>query len=436
MTSADGPVYEVTFSVENAVREFLDEWLATYVADRLALPGFLSADTRTVDDDERTQRVVRFEIESAEDLAGYLDQAPMEGDEDYAKLAGTGVSTTRRVLMPENTATQAVAEVVHCLNCDARMSGQYCGQCGQRSGRRLISLWELIRDAFGDLFEFDSRLWRTLIPLTVRPGLLTQDYLLGRRARYMPPFRMYIVLSLAFFLLAFFDPRSSLGLLFPDEPVATTTAAVDALSGDTEALAPTGDSDSDSDGAFSFTIDGETERFSCEFPDFDTSDMPPWLADRLTVERVEAACRRILTPDGKGLTSFFSRMIDGIPVGLFVLLPAMALALKILYPLSRRFYVEHLLFVLHFHAFVFLALTVQVLLSRVLALVRLPEALATIAGLAVGIYIPVYLFKAQRRVYGQGKLATLPKWLLLLFGYLSGVSFIFLVAIFFAAASA
>ncbi|NIL93612.1 MAG: DUF3667 domain-containing protein, partial [Woeseiaceae bacterium] len=104
-----------------------------------------------------------------------------------------------------------------CLNCGAYMRGQYCAVCGQRARGRLISLWELITDAFGDLFELDSRLWQTLIPLLVRPGRLTHDYLQGRRARYMPPFRMYLVLSLLFFVVAFFDPREDLGLLFePD----------------------------------------------------------------------------------------------------------------------------------------------------------------------------------------------------------------------------
>jgi hypothetical protein len=84
----------------------------------------------------------------------------------------------------------------------------------QRARSRLISIWELVRDAFGDLFELDSRLWKTLVPLMISPGKLTHDYLQGRRARYMPPFRMYLVLSLLFFLVAFFDPRETFGLFY------------------------------------------------------------------------------------------------------------------------------------------------------------------------------------------------------------------------------
>ena len=91
---------------------------------------------------------------------------------------------------------------LNCLNCGNRLTGQYCGHCGQRSRSRLISLWELVRDGFGDLLDIDSRLWRTMIPLLIRPGRLTIDYLQGRRARYMPPFRMYLVLSVVFFIIS------------------------------------------------------------------------------------------------------------------------------------------------------------------------------------------------------------------------------------------
>ena len=115
---------------------------------------------------------------------------------------------------------------MNCLNCGNRLRGQYCGTCGQRSSSRLISLWQLVSDAFGDLLELDSRLWQTLIPLLIRPGRLTADYLQGKRARFMPPFRMYLVLSVIFFVVAFFNPREDLALLYepPPEPTPEESA--------------------------------------------------------------------------------------------------------------------------------------------------------------------------------------------------------------------
>ena len=61
-------------------------------------------------------------------------------------------------------------------------------------------------------------------------------------------------------------------------------------------------------------------------------------------------------------------------MALIVLLPLMALVFKGLYPLSRRYFVEHLLFFVHFHAFFFLILTLQILFA-LCRLVHLPEAI-------------------------------------------------------------
>ena len=51
-----------------------------------------------------------------------------------------------------------------------------------------------------DLTHADSRLWRTLAALLFKPGHLTREFLAGRRARYLPPVRLYLVLSVLFFL--------------------------------------------------------------------------------------------------------------------------------------------------------------------------------------------------------------------------------------------
>ena len=340
----------------------------------------------------------------------------------------------------------------NCLNCGAELQGQYCGQCGQRASGRLISLWELTRDAFGDLLELDSRLWRTLIPLLVRPGKLTRDYLEGRRARYMPPFRMYLVLSVIFFVVAFFDPRDDLSLLFEPEPenppeqeIETEEELEDAqrnldaarqkiddladqgiLSEEqaSEARAALDDSE---EGGNGFTVTGSSEGFNVDYdPETDTctasgvEELPAWLQRRLTQKRLEEICQRIAADEGK---TFFSLLLDNIPVALIVLLPVMALVLKGLYPLSRRYFVEHLLFFVHFHAFFFLILTLQILFSRIAGLIFIPEPISVLVVVAASFYIPVYLYKAMRRVYGQGFLLTFTKYLGLSVAYIIGASF-------------
>jgi hypothetical protein len=128
-------------------------------------------------------------------------------------------------------------------------------------------------------------------------------------------------------------------------------------------------------------------------------------------------------------------MLDNIPLALFILLPLMAFVQALLYPLSRRYYVEHLLFFVHFHAFFFLMLTLQVLWGRLVEAFSGPDWIGVLPIVATSFYIPIYLYRAMRRVYGQGWLVTFFKYLLLLIAYFFGFSFMMLFAFLFALAS-
>jgi hypothetical protein len=344
----------------------------------------------------------------------------------------------------------------HCLNCGTVLSGQYCSRCGQRARSRLIRVWELVRDAFGDLFELDSRLWQTLIPLLVRPGRLTREYLRGRRARFMPPFRTYLVLSVIFFLVAFFDPQRQFGMLL--EPTETPSAAeqaataaeirrevLDELAAEgiivddpsapaepPEPAEPVPETGTEQDSGANIQIKDGMPIVNCNFDDANLEGMPHWFSRRLTPERLRSICEKIRADSGR---EFLNRLLDNVPASLFILLPLMALVLKILYPLSKRYYVEHLLFVLHYHAFVFLALTLEVLWSRLTMRLSLPEFLRELTVLVISIYIPVYLYKSMRRVYEQGRAITILKFLLLMISYFIGFTFILVMATFYTAFS-
>jgi len=458
MSENVGPIYEVTLSVDREIIDELDVWLTEHVDEMLQIPGFVRASIFAAEDDDqgRPQRVTHYYLETDADLENYL-AGPAEVMRRSATERFTGRFTaSRRVLHNADMLDGALKVLETCLNCGTTLSGQYCGKCGQRSRSRLISIWELLRDAFGDLLEFDSRVWRTLIPLITRPGKLTRDYLEGRRARYMPPFRTYLVLSIVFFMVAFFDPREDLKILFePEEEVAEVseedaqgTAEVrdeiirelveegiiagDPLDPDESTGSTTGDIEDE--GGLRITLDGEDTGSggNCDFEDFDEGDMPQWLASRLTKERLLMVCERVIAEDGK---AFLSKLLDNVPVALFILLPLMAFVLKLLYPLSKRYYVEHLLFVVHFHAFFFLILILQILFSRLGLLVGLPEPAVDVMVFAVSLYIPAYLYKSMRRVYEQGRVMTIAKFLVLMFTYFCGFSFILVFAALFAAFS-
>lgn len=331
----------------------------------------------------------------------------------------------------------------YCLNCNAQLFGQYCGNCGQRAQGRFISVWELVRDAVGDLMDIDSRLWRTLYLLAFRPGRLTSEYLQGRRARYMPPFRTYLVLSLLFFFVAFFE-TSSFSILF--EPSAESPGQgeggihlaeedrkklAEELAGEGIYIGPNA-AVGNAGQSKGLSIDLGDGDIDCDTQNYDPKDLPGWIERRLTAERVKSICEGLTADAQSGMQGLLQRLIELIPAGLFVLLPLTALVLKLLYPLSRRFYVEHLLMVINFHSFVFLALTVQSLLSRTGSLLNLPDAAMLLLLWPIVIYIPVYLYKTLRRVYGQRHLWTTLKYLLLVLSYSVGLSLMLMIAILFA----
>jgi uncharacterized protein DUF3667 len=407
MTSHSGPIYEVTFFVAPDIAEDCEGRIEEHVQRVLQDPAVADCIVfaRDRDDLGRLQQVCLHSLTGDDVLEDFMDGPCSELEAQLTAEFGEQIEIRARVLREDQLATLMPDASPNCLNCGARLKGQYCGTCGQRSRSRLISLWELISDAFGDLLEIDSRLWQTLLPLLIRPGQLTADYLQGKRARFMPPFRMYLVLSLLFFIVAFFDPREELGLLFEPESGVTTE----------EEAAASSDADS-----------------NCDIDESDVQDLPGWLARRLTVERMQRICERTQVDGG---TALLNKLLDNIPAALIILLPVMAFVLKALYPLSKRYYVEHLLFFVHFHSFFFLALTLQILTIRAGFAVGLPEAIPILIVVALSFYVAAYLFVSMRRVYGQGRVITFLKYIALLIAYTFGFMMTMLAALAIAAFS-
>ena len=94
----------------------------------------------------------------------------------------------------------------HCPNCDAPVYGPFCAQCGQETQITVLKLRDFSHEYFQHFVTLESRLWRTLWTLVCYPGMLTTEFLAGRRRRYVRPLPLYISLSFALFLLMSFLP--------------------------------------------------------------------------------------------------------------------------------------------------------------------------------------------------------------------------------------
>jgi hypothetical protein len=258
-----------------------------------------------------------------------------------------------------------------CSNCDAVLDGPYCSRCGQKALNLHLLFRQFILEAIDDALSLDSRLVRTLRPLLFRPGVVTRDYLLGRRVTHVPPLRAYLISALIFFgLFSIFPSRAQI-------EVFTT--------GETRPV-------------------GQGSRMTFEFP----SHVP--IGDARYQQLV---ARAKANPDD------FARATGAaVPRVFFLFLPIFAALLKLFY--RRQYYLDHLVFSLYYHAFVFLVFSAMFLMSRTAG--WFPGFVRATIGLGLLAWLLAYLPIALRRVYGDSnrntflKLVGLGVSYLLLFG--------------------
>ena len=484
LPSAGEVVYAVDLDADAAIGAPFDTWLRDHVADVMQFPGFLSAEI--LDDpaapEGRIRRTVQYRLRNRAALDDYLEHHAPRLRESGVQLFGDRYTATRRVLAHREDFIHGTFSTENCLNCGEVLTGQHCSHCGQRARVRVLSLLGLMRDLVGDVFDWDSRIWRTLRPLLFSPGKLTIDYLRGKRASYTPPFRMYLLLSVAFFVVANMgtDPGSvvhldvdkdgstSFQIGTRDEPAADggadagAAAQPAAATGDAPpGAAPSGAAPS---GAAATAkpaapkLDAETRKLVdaivARVPEKDRAEarreleaklaaIPPEdmtivntvLEDPCTSERFqvnagpwtkdwEPRLRQACSKVWADTPNYGRALVQNIPKMMFIFLPLIAGVMFVLYLGSGRYYVEHLLFVVHYHAFFFLAGLVTLLVQHSSWLA--PGTWFEKAALAVGgtmtfaltIYAPIYLYVAMRRVYGQGRIVTFLKYCTLGIAYL------------------
>jgi hypothetical protein len=233
-----------------------------------------------------------------------------------------------------------------CRNCGAPAPGAYCPACGQETRSRPPTFLQFMREAGGRYVALDGRLWRTLGPLLLHPGFLTREYFAGRRKRYIRPARLFLVSSLLLF--------AALRILV-ELGDANVVQILDSQSSKPakQDRAPAAERDSKA----GLVIDDDA--------DFDLGIEFPTLKNRI------ARFNQLSRSDKE------KQITDGIfrygPYAMFVLLPAFALLLKLVY-LGRgrryahrpRLYAEHIVFAAHNHAFLFVAIVAAQLLVGVL----------------------------------------------------------------------
>ena len=300
-----------------------------------------------------------------------------------------------------------------CLNCSEPLKANYCPECGQGAHSLRRPFWSLLGESVETLFSIDSRFARTVPDLIVRPGRMTRHYLDGQRARFLPPFRLYVLASLIFFILmplvmgkgVAFMPKGT-------QDFEDARAEIEASHNDGEMT------DEEYQSAIR-GLDQAEQVWRGGIPGLVTPTVPnaeDWTAPPSDEEWAGFMPREALDAvreagaNGDKDAARFAEIMDEpgrlaeetqrwIPRMMFVLLPVYACLLALVYFWRRQFlFFDHLIVSLHFHSALFFAMSI--------GLVLVPFIGLGWVSLALIVYSNFYLYRLNRVVYGRGAFSS------------------------------
>lgn len=217
-------------------------------------------------------------------------------------------------------------EEKNCLNCGAEVLGKFCQNCGQENIEQRDNFFHMVGHFISDYLHFDSKFFRSLIPLFTKPGFLTKEYWEGRRTRYIPPLRLFFFVTIIFVLVtSYFYNR--FGHRIKDaivniEPIVSSEEEkrVEALHDTTKVFVK----------SLNKTVTAKELR------------------DEIAGEK-----RRFAT-----IQNGFDNVFKNLKYVTFFLLPVYALIFKLLFLRRRSFYIDHLIYVMHLQSFAYILLSV------------------------------------------------------------------------------
>lgn len=333
---------------------------------------------------------------------------------------------------------QKKQRVEYCRNCHFPLApdATYCYNCGQKNTTGKISFWGLMDELADAIFNLDSKIFRTIAALFI-PGKLTVEYFKGRHKRYVHPFRIFLVLAVVQIAVINFvaldemeetltdvvdsEAQKNFQAVFMDSLQHVHEIVLEEHKNNKAQLqlafdstfAKMGGTKYDSTNLGYMVIDEnwdlDTEELDVARKDIvemsDQSLLDKYEVEGLIPRYLVIQSLRFLKKGG-GISEFFMGKLVWM---IMLMMPALALVLKLLYIRRKRFYVEHLIFSFHYHAFAFLALSLGILLDgNGDEYIFIPIALGGMV---------IYLYLAMRRVYQQGHFKTFIKFSVLNWSY-------------------
>lgn len=282
-----------------------------------------------------------------------------------------------------------------CSNCRYvfKDANNYCPECGQKNQEPRISLPHLIEEAFESILHFDSKTFITLKHLVFRPGYLSLKFNSGKRASYVSPFRLYIMISfIFFFLLNVFSGGHNGNIEVDKKSQNKIKVGYNVL----------GISTKDLSGLTITQTDSLMKTKNISLTNFNK-----WIIYQLHKIANSSA------------GEFSHSLMKNISYMMFILMPLFGFIIVRFYRKKMNFYIDGISMSIHFHSFIFLVFTVLIVLAKIFSF-----ELFLLLGFIIA---PIYIFLMMKRYFNDGILLTLTKTIGINFFYL--VSFIVLIII-------
>lgn len=280
----------------------------------------------------------------------------------------------------------------HCENCGTALAGPFCHACGQHDFPFHQSFWHVVQDALENFFHFEGKFFRNVITLLFRPGELTAAFNRGQRVAQMPPFRLYLFVSVIFFV-AFFPHRAPT----PATAMTWNIAKAEATSHSAETVGS--------------LVAGATPAAA-----------PARAAPTGVGQKIEHLLERMV--DEEFRQRVVGEFLHALPRLLLVALPLFALYTRVLFRGSGQVYLQHLVLALHYHTFVYLWLMLTDGWSGIAGLAS--GALGSGVDNLCGLWMTVYPVWMLRRLFGNSWVLTTVKAALLTAVYCFTLGAIFL----------
>jgi hypothetical protein len=316
----------------------------------------------------------------------------------------------------------------NCLNCNLELSESsfFCSNCGQKIDSPIVRFKDFLKDAFEDYFSIDSKIFKSIVPLLFKPGFLTIEYIKGKRTSYITPFRMFLIISILYFIYLSFDREEQFHVIYNAPPTANIT----------DSSVNVTNKNSNSKDKLNLSLKMDSNRFdkiaiimaslkdSSEQAYISKNGLKVYTDSVMSDENflyryISKKLFAMYLSEGKNFGDLMFRSVQKL---VFIMAPIMAFILMLIYFRKKIFYMQHLIFSFHFHAFVFL---IFFLFDIFLLL------LDDFGGILVILSMLLYLLIAIKKVYLQGWMRSILNFGLLFLGYiLLGIPILLALTIF------